>query len=132
MDVGNPNNMKRIMDIYHNVENLKIDLKSWSFTDNQTKKCISGIFENNDYLLDPHSAVGLLGLNKFLSINSDFEGLFLGTAHPAKFADIIEPIINKKVKIPEILKKVINKKKNATLLNNDYKDFSDYLLSNFR
>ena len=69
---------------------------------------------------------------KFLKNSDNYEGVFLGTAHPAKFADIIEPIINNKIKIPNNLQESINKEKNATLLNNDYSDFSDYLLSNFR
>ncbi len=132
MDVGNPSNMKRIMDIYRNVENLKKELSSWSFSDKETKKCILNTIQKDNYLLDPHSAVGLLGLEEFLKDNSDFVGLFLGTAHPAKFADIIEPIINKTVEIPSDLQNIIDKEKQSILLNNDYRDFSDYLLSNFR
>ena len=132
MDVGDPSNMKRIMDIYENVDTLKNDLLSFSFSDEETKETVLDIFSNHNYILDPHSAVGLLGLNKFLKNNSNYEGVFLGTAHPAKFADIIEPIINNKIKIPNNLQESINKKKKSTLLNNDYSDFSDYLLSNFR
>ena len=132
MDVGDPSNMKRIMDIYENVDALKNDLLSFSFSDEETKETVLDIFSNHNYILDPHSAVGLLGLNKFLKNNSNYEGVFLGTAHPAKFADIIEPIINNKIKIPNNLQESINKKKKSTLLNNDYSDFSDYLLSNFR
>ena len=132
MDVGDPSNMKRIMDIYENVDALKNDLLSFSFSDEETKETVLDIFSNHNYILDPHSAVGLLGLNKFLKNNTNYEGVFLGTAHPAKFADIIEPIINNKIKIPNNLQESINKKKKSTLLNNDYSDFSDYLLSNFR
>ena len=132
MDVGDPSNMKRIMDIYENVDILKNDLLSFSFSDEETKETVLDIFSSHNYTLDPHSAVGLLGLNKFLKNNTNYEGVFLGTAHPAKFADIIEPIINNKIKIPNNLQESINKEKNATLLNNDYSDFSDYLLSNFR
>ena len=132
MDVGNPSNINRIMDIYSNIENLKNDLLAFSFDDEKTKKCIRDIWLTYNYMLDPHSAVGLLGLNNFLKINSDFEGIFLGTAHPAKFSDIIEPIISKKIDMPKNLTKVINKEKNAILLNNDYNVFSDYLLTNFK
>ena len=132
MDVGNPSNMKRIMDIYSNVENLKNDLLAFSFDDEKTKKCIKDIWSTYNYMLDPHSAVGLLGLDEFLKINSDFEGIFLGTAHPAKFSDIIEPIISEKIDMPKNLTKVINREKNAILLNNDYNVFSDYLLTNFK
>ena len=132
MDVGNPSNIKRIMDIYGDIEELKKDLLSFSFNDDETRECVSDIFLKYSYILDPHSAVGLLGLDKFLKLNSEFDGIFLGTAHPAKFADIIEPIINQNIKMPESLSNVINKEKKSKLLNNDYNDFSDYLLSNFR
>ena len=132
MDVGNPSNIKRIMDIYGDIEKLKEDFLAFSFDDNETKKCISEVFSSYNYILDPHSAVGLLGLNKFLKSNSNYNGVFLGTAHPAKFADIVEPIINKSIEMPDSLSNVISKEKKSTLLNNDYKDFSDYLLSNFR
>ena len=132
MDVGNPSNIIRIMDIYGNLEKLKEDFSAFSFNDNETKKCISEIYSSYNYILDPHSAVGLLGLNKFLKSNSNYNGVFLGTAHPAKFADIVEPVINKSIEMPDSLRNVISKEKKSTLLNNDYKDFSDYLLSNFR
>ena len=132
MDVGNPSNFKRIMDIYKNLESLKNDLLAFSFNDDVTKKCIGNVFSKYNYVLDPHSAVGLLGLNKFLYTNPDYEGIFLGTAHPAKFSNIIEPIINKQINIPKNLNETINKDKKATLLNNDYNYFSDYLLSNFK
>jgi len=133
MDVGNPSNINRIMDMYNTIENLKNNLLAFSFSDKETKQIVKDIFFKNNYLLDPHSAVGLLGLNVYLdSVNSDYEGVFLGTAHPAKFSNIIEPIINQKVDMPISLKNVINKEKKSTLLNNDYNLFSDYLLANFR
>ena len=132
MDVGDPSNIKRILDIYKNAENLKKEFSSWSFTDSETKECILHTLQNYSYLLDPHSSVGLLGLRKFLQSHEEFEGLFLGTAHPAKFADIIEPIIKETVKMPESLKSVIDKEKKSIALNNDYDEFSDYLLTKFK
>ena len=132
MDVGNPSNMKRIINLYNNLDAIKKDLKSFSISDNDTLKIISNILDKHSYLLDPHSAVGLLGLLKYLNNDSIVNGLFLGTAHPAKFADIIEPEINKSIDIPKQLHKTINKTKNSTLMNNNYNEFSDYLLSKFQ
>jgi len=132
MDVGNPSNIKRIMDIYSDYQSLKKDISSWSFSDGDTRGIIVEILGKFDYLLDPHSAVGLLGLDKYIKNKNDYEGLFLGTAHPAKFADIIEPIINKKIKFPERLQKVITKEKKSTVINNNYEEFCDYLLTNFK
>ena len=133
MDVGNPSNMVRIMDIYKNLENLKRDMASWSFTDSDTKKCIIRVLETNNYLLDPHSAIGLLGIQRYLDkYNEISNSIFLGTAHPAKFADIIEPIINNEVKIPETLLEIINKEKKSIYLKNDYQEFYDFLITTFQ
>ena len=132
MDVGNPSNMKRIINLYNNLDAIKKDLKSFSISDKDTLKIISNILDKHSYLLDPHSAVGLLGLLKYLNNDSIVNGLFLGTAHPAKFADIIESEINKSIDIPRRLHETINKTKNSTLMNNNYNEFSDYLLSKFQ
>ena len=132
MDVGNPSNMKRIINLYKNIDAIKKDLKSFSISDNDTIKIISNILDKYNYLLDPHSAVGMLGLLRYLNNTSIVNGLFLGTAHPAKFADIIEPEINKPIDMPKQLYETINKKKNSTLMNNNYNEFSDYLLSKFQ
>jgi len=132
MDVGNPSNLNRIMDIYNNIDALKNDLECWSFSDLETINTIVETLGNNNYLLDPHSAVGLLGLRKYMGKNKNIEGIFLGTAHPAKFSDFIEKEINQKINIPNRLKKIIDKEKKSTLLNNNYPEFSDYLLSNFK
>jgi threonine synthase len=81
--------------------------------------------------LDPHSAIGYLGINNFVKKNKNCKGLFLGTAHPCKFSNIIEPIINEKIKIPKRIKSLLDKEKQSISLNNKYEEFSDYLLSNF-
>jgi threonine synthase len=133
MDVGNPSNMRRILDVYKDLELLRNDISSWSFDDNQTKEQILNTIEKDNYILDPHSAVALLGVNKFLKDNkTNNPSIFLGTAHPSKFSDVIEPMINTSIKIPSRLKNMINKEKRSIKINNDFKDFSDYLLSNFK
>ena len=132
MDVGNPSNMKRIIDIYNNIQGLENDLCSWSFSDNQTKEQIIETFNSCKYLLDPHSAIGLLGLKKYLNNNYNCQGIFLGTAHPAKFSDIIEPIIKEKINMPDRLKKMMDKDKKSVKIKNNFKEFSDYLLSKFK
>ena len=131
MDVGDPSNIKRIIDIYTDIENISEDIYSWSYSDGETKHAISKVYSNSRYLLDPHSAVGYLGINNFVKNNKNCQGLFLGTAHPCKFSDIIEPLINEKIKIPERIESLLDKEKKSILLNNKYEDFSDYLLSNF-
>ena len=131
MDVGNPSNINRILDIYKNLDNIKQDMLSWSYDDTETINIIKRILNDYKYILDPHSAVGLLGLENYTKDNNNFNGIFLGTAHPSKFLDIIEPEINKKIEIPDRLNDVLEKEKKSLFIKNDYEDFSNYLLEKF-
>lgn len=88
MDVGNPSNFERIEHLYnHNLDKLRTDVSAYTFSDAETLKEIKKCFVNNDYLLDPHGAIGKLALSK--SIKKDEIGVFLETAHPQKFSEII-------------------------------------------
>ena len=133
MDVGNPSNMNRIMSLYKNLNFLKQDMKSWYFDENETKDSIRKIYNKYKYLLDPHSAIGLLGIEKYLkNKTNDVNGIFLGTAHPAKFADVLEDVLQEKIAMPDSLAKIIKKKKRAKLIENNYMEFYDYLLNTFQ
>ncbi len=92
MDVGNPSNFERIEYLYNkDVEAIKKDISAFTVDDNSTIKEISDCFEKNNYLLDPHGAVGKLALHNSLKENE--VGLFLETAHPQKFSEIIQKAI---------------------------------------
>ena len=134
MDVGNPSNMNRIFDIYNNdLCLIKNDIESYSFNDNQTKNHIKDVMKKYNYILDPHCAVGSLGLEHFLKTNScKNQGICLATAHPSKFSDVIEPIIKTSVDMPNRLKNMMSKEKRSMKINNNFNEFSDYLLSNFK
>ena len=134
MDVGNPSNIVRINQLYKNIESIRNVMASWSFNEESTKEMILDTFENYDYLLDPHSSVGLLGIKKYCknSISDNINKIFLGTAHPSKFLDIIEPVIDKKIAIPNRLKETLLKQKKSILLNNNYNEFIDYLMTTFQ
>ena len=128
MDVGNPSNFIRIQNIYNNDFNeLKNHLSSYSFSDDETREAMLNIYNNKGYIADPHGAVGYLGLKKYLNENSDIQGIFLETAHPVKFLDVIEPVIKTKIELPAQIKKVINKRKEATLIS-DYDELKKFLL----
>ncbi len=128
MDVGNPSNFIRIQNIFNNdFEKIKEHLSSFSFSDEETKETILSIYKNSNYITDPHGAVGYLGLKKYLKNDSDKQGVFFETAHPVKFLDVIEPIIDKKIDFPEQIKQVINKKKEASLIDS-YKQLKEFLL----
>ncbi len=130
MDVGSPSNFERLLKIYDGDFNkIKADLFSWSFSDNKTEEMIREIKNHCNYLLDPHTAVGMLGMNKFFEeINENNMGIVLATAHPAKFQDVVEPIIKKKVILPKQLQKAMEKKKNSTIIAANYSFLRDYLI----
>ena len=127
MDVGNPSNFIRIQELFNNsLEDLKKAFSSYSFSDDETKDTMKMIYDTSNYVADPHGAVGYLGLKKYGLTENDY-GVFLETAHPVKFLDVVEETLPVKVAIPEQIKKVINKEKVA-IKASSYQDLKDYLL----
>ncbi|APG64439.1 threonine synthase [Tenacibaculum todarodis] len=128
MDVGNPSNFIRIQELFgNNTEKLKQAFASYSFTDEATKKAMKEIYKTSGYVTDPHGAVGYLGLKKYNLADTDF-GVFLETAHPVKFLDIVEETLPVTVEIPEQIKSVIDKVKVATKVSN-YTELKAFLNS---
>lgn len=130
MDVGNPSNIVRIQDLYgHAVPFMKNDLYSWSFFDSETKDKIKSSYEKYNYILDPHGAVGMCASEKYHQmVSPDDIIITLETANPAKFADVVEPILGIKVPMPERLAKVLDPEKNAIKMKADFKTFKHFLL----
>ena len=113
MDVSDPSNFVRIQQLFDNdFDRLKDHLASFSFTDDMTRKAMTEIFENSNYIADPHGAVGYLGLKEF-NLDSNQIGVFLETAHPVKFLPVVEETLSVKVAIPPQIQKVMNKKKKS-------------------
>ena len=128
MDVGNPSNFIRIQTLFNNnFKNLKNHLKSFRFTDYQTREAIKKIYSEKNYICDPHGAIGYLGLKEF-SLNEHQLGVFLETAHPIKFLDTVAPLINEELEIPSQIKQVINKEKESVEISN-YNDLKKALLN---
>jgi threonine synthase len=118
MDVGNPSNFVRILELFdNNFGSLKNVLSSYSISDEETRETIARVFKENNYVLDPHGAVGFLALESYLSKHRDEKGFFLETAHPSKFYDIIEPVIQQEVHIPDAVKVLLQKKKKSIKIN---------------
>jgi len=128
MDVGNPSNFIRIQELFQNefVE-LKEHLSSYSFDDEATKDAIKEVYENTGYVMDPHGAVGYLGLGTFLKENPEYHGVFLETAHPVKFLETVENVIGKKLEIPESIQSILQKEKQSIEIGN-YSDLKDFLM----
>lgn len=129
MDVGDPSNFVRILALFNEeVNELKNHFSSYSFNDEETRQAMNYLNEQYNYIADPHGAVGYLGLKKFLSANPNYRGLFLETAHPAKFLSEVEQTLKKKIKIPAQLSEVIGKEKHSIKIKN-YADLVEVLLS---
>tara|TARA_B110000003_G_C16647540_1_gene532736 strand:- start:3830 stop:4243 length:414 start_codon:yes stop_codon:yes gene_type:complete len=128
MDVGNPSNFIRIQNLFNNdYYKLKKVMSGYHFSDSKTSNEIYNVYKNNNYILDPHGAVGYLGLKKFLAEHEDYYGVFLETAHPIKFKGIVEKKIKNKISIPNQIKKILNKSGNKTSISN-YNELKSFLL----
>jgi len=128
MDVGNPSNFVRILELFDNeFDSLSQQLSSFSYSDKETRKAIKEIERETSYIMDPHGAVGYLGLQQYLKKNPEAHGTFLETAHPVKFLETVEEVIGKKVEIPDSIKETIAKEKKAISISN-YDDLKAYLM----
>ena len=129
MDVGNPSNFIRIQEIYNNdFKALKNNLSSFTGTDDETRKALKEIYDDYGYIADPHGAVGYLGAKAYLKNNSNAHCVFLETAHPTKFLDVVEDVISKTVELPAQIEAVMDKKKKSIEISN-YDELKSFLLS---
>ncbi|XOD67393.1 MAG: threonine synthase [Flavobacteriales bacterium Tduv] len=133
MDVADPSNFARIWKMYEkNLSELCKKLSAYPFTDEETLNTIKDVQQKYGYILDPHGAVGYMGLQQYLQDSKDSRsiGIFLETAHPIKFIDKIPEALHKEVSRPECLKALLDKEKNAFTLANDYEEVKRWLLKN--
>ena len=129
MDVGNPSNFVRIQKLHdNNFEALKNNLTAYSFSDEQTKEALSAIYKGSGYIADPHGAVGYLGCKSYREKNPAAQTIFLETAHPTKFLDVVEAVIPEKIALPPQIQAVIEKEKSALFVE-DYSQFKTFLLN---
>ena len=134
MDVGNPSNFSRILEIFnHQIRDMKAQISAYSIDDDSTREIIGKVYRENNYLLDPHGAVGFLALKKYLrseerGVRSEQKGIFLATAHPVKFYDVIEPVIGKNVQLPPAVEELKSRKKHSIKMNADYDALKSLLL----
>ncbi|WP_204345959.1 threonine synthase [Psychroserpens algicola] len=129
MDVGNPSNFIRIQEIYKNdFKQLKSNLSSFSYSDAETKAALLEIYERYNYVADPHGAVGYLGCKEYLKTHENTHCVFLETAHPTKFLDVVEEVIQTNVDLPPQIEAVMDKTKVATKIST-YEDLKVFLLN---
>jgi threonine synthase len=131
MDVGNPSNFYRLLDLYGNDEALlKSKVVGYYFSDEETAIAMREVKAATGYLMDPHGAVGYLGLKKFLQEKGEeFQGVFLETAHPGKFQSTVEDVLHEAIQLPERLQAFLEKEVQSTSMGNDFMEFKGYLMA---
>lgn len=131
MDVGNPSNFARMLDMYGSTWNImQNEIAGYAFTDEQTKEAMREIFEKYQYVIDPHGAVGYLALQAYLQKEPNALGVILETAHPAKFKNDVETILQRAIEVPERLAILADKPKQAVPTTVEYAPFKEWLLQN--
>lgn len=129
MDVGNPSNFVRVLELFdNNFINLKKILSGYTITDDETKETLAKVKRETGYLLDPHGAVGYLALQRYLDNHPEDNGIFLETAHPVKFYDVVEPVIGEKVPIPEAIQQILPLTKHSVEMEAEYELLKEYLV----
>ena len=132
MDVGNPSNFPRLVALNggdHKIVTENITGKSYN--DEVTLHAVKKVYDETGYEMCPHTAVAFLGLVDYMKESGfDGNGVFLSTAHPSKFADIIEDVIGKEVEMPERLKEIVDKEKVAIPMSKEFSEFKAWLLAN--
>ena len=129
MDVGNPSNFVRILEIFNKeTDTLKNNLSAISISDEETKRTLKKVYETTHYLLDPHGAVGYHALEDYLKTHPTQKGIVIETAHPVKFFDVVEPIIDSPIKIPAAIKQQLSAEKKSLLIENNAEALKEFLL----
>jgi threonine synthase len=122
MDVGAPSNFERMQAMYGgSLDALRRDVSGVAFTDAQVVEAIGDVSRRHGYVLDPHGAIGWLAINDALThAGPGAQGVFLATAHPAKFREVVEPAIGRPVPLPDALAEAVKRPRHALPLPADY------------
>lgn len=128
MDVGDPSNFVRIMEIFHQqFPALAKVMSSCSISDDDTKSTLVKVYNDHGYLFDPHGAVGYLALEQYLALHPGQSGMVLETAHPVKFYNVVEPVIGAPVPIPALVQEQLSLAKKSTLMEPELEPLLNFL-----
>jgi threonine synthase len=121
MDVGAPSNFERIRWLYHDdLEAIRRDIHGAAFDDGTVIAEIGRVYRTHGYLLDPHGAIAWLGLQDLLAADPQATGVFLATAHPAKFREVVEPAIGRPVPLPPVLAEALTRPRHSVRIPAEY------------
>ena len=128
MDVGDPSNFIRILELFqHDNSSLKKVMSSISFSDKDTRDAIKYLWQEHQYMADPHGAVAFNGLTAYQKSHPAAKGIFLETAHPVKFPEVVEEVIGQPIPVPEKLLPLLEKEKKSTRIDPDFSLLKDFL-----
>ena len=128
MDVGDPSNFARVLDLYGNSHDaISAEISGCTYTDEQIGETMAETYKETGYLLDPHGAVAYRSLLE--GLKPEETGIFLETAHPAKFKSTVEAIINEEIGIPEKLAAFLSGEKNTVEMSSRFSEFKKFLMS---
>lgn len=117
MDVGDPSNFIRILEMFnYEFKELKKHISSVSYDDISTQHTIATVYNQHHYLLDPHTAVAYQSLDAWIHAHPNDKGIILGTAHPVKFASVVEQITGSTVELPSQVASIMDKEKKSILV----------------
>jgi len=130
MDVGDPSNLARILHLYrHDLDAIRRDVGSWSASDDETRSCIGDVYRRTGRVLDPHTAVGYRCLRRELDATPDaVDAILVATAHPAKFREVVEPVIGTEIELPERLAVHLRKARRVTPIEPVYDELRAILI----
>jgi threonine synthase len=133
MDVGSPSNIVRMLDLFDgDVASLGAAVTGYAFNDADTQQAMRQVFKASGYVMDPHGAVAYLGLMKYQrEVNADITGVFLETAHPAKFKEVVEETLGKQIEVPATLQQFLTRKKQSRKMSSEFADLKKFLASEF-
>ncbi|MEN8250799.1 MAG: threonine synthase, partial [Bacteroidota bacterium] len=124
MDVGNPSNFVRLQEIFNqSLDQFNKELTGYHYSDDETRETIKEVYTDKEYILDPHGAIGYRALQAYLKLN-DVTGVVLETAHPIKFGEVVEPLIDKQLTLPESLKSVMELEKQREYCSSGFVNFN--------
>jgi threonine synthase len=124
MDVGDPSNLERLQWLFNgDLAAMKAVITTASFGDGDVRKAIGKLFEKYGYVADPHTAIGFLGVPE----KRNGLSLFLATAHPAKFREVVQPVIDMDVPLPDALAETLARKKNVQRIRPELAELSKLL-----
>jgi threonine synthase len=129
MDVGNPSNFVRILELFDNdLTKMRTALSADTVSDADTVAAIRQVWEQDGYLLDPHGAVAYAALRRYQTGHPGAAGMILATAHPVKFPDVVEPILGRSIELPAVVQALQGRAKRSVPISVNYEELKACLM----